>query len=74
MEELARIWGRNIKASRRALQLRQEDLAKLLDVEQSTVSRWEAGRQLPRDRHRAALARYLHRDVENLFPTMRQVA
>jgi transcriptional regulator with XRE-family HTH domain len=46
--EVARVWGARIKARRLLLRLTQTDLAKLMGVEQATVSRWELGEGMPR--------------------------
>lgn len=71
MEELHRIWGKNIERQRLALKLSQTQLAELVGVRQQTVSSWEAGENAPRDLHKIKLAEVLHRDVSEIFPIMR---
>ena len=44
-----------IKAIRERYNLRQEDLARLLNVRPSTVSRWEAGDRTPLQKHIRAM-------------------
>lgn len=73
-EELRRQWGTNIKLGRRALGMRQEDLADALGVRQSNVSRWEAAKTGPRDDMKARIAAVLHQDVRQLFPLFAKVA
>lgn len=52
--------GSRIRAARKAAGLRQLDLARMTGRDQSAVSRWERGRDLPTDpRVRAVLAREL---------------
>lgn len=40
-------FGEELKKRRKALGLRQEDLAKILQLDQSTISLWELGKCLP---------------------------
>lgn len=47
--------------------LRQEDVAKKLDVDQSTVSFWESGRFKPSRKYRKKLAKLYGLTVEELF-------
>lgn len=68
VEEHVRAWGKTIKVLREALGLSQEDLAKIVEVQQSSVARWEAGISAPRDKHKLRLAEALHTDVRVLFP------
>lgn len=60
-------WGLRIKAARIAAGLRQEDLAEILGIEQSQVSRWERGQNAPRDDLRQELARVLGVDPDSIF-------
>jgi transcriptional regulator with XRE-family HTH domain len=60
--------GENIRGGRSDLGLRQEDLAAVLRVRQSTVSKWERGLQMPREGMKARIAEILHKDVQALFP------
>lgn len=71
MEEVLREWGRNIKAGREALGLKQYELARLLDVSQASLCRWETGQNCPTDAHKLRIATALHQDVRQLFPLMR---
>ncbi len=71
MDETLRLWGTNIRHRRNALGMTQEQLAKILDVGQATISRWEAGDSEPRRKHKAELARVLSTDVAMLFPLTR---
>ena len=48
-----------VKAARRALGWRQEQVAARLGVSHTTVFRWESGRCVPSVEHRIALARLL---------------
>ena len=47
--------------------LRQEDVAKKLDVDQSTVSFWESGRCNPSRKYHKKLAKLYGCTVEELF-------
>ena len=47
--------------------LRQEDVAKKLDVDQSTVSFWESGRYKPSRKYHKKLAKLYGCTVEELF-------
>ena len=51
--------GEKIVALRRVLGICQEDLARQLGVDSSTLARWEQGRGQPSDRHRMKLTRFL---------------
>lgn len=73
-DEVKRQWGKNIQAGRSALGMRQEDLAGILRIRQSTVSRWERGLIAPRDGMKARIAQVLHQDVRQLFPLTRAAA
>lgn len=73
-DELRRDYGRNIRAGRVGLGMRQEDLAQILRVRQSTVCRWESGDVVPRDAMKVRLAQVLHQDVRQLFPLTRSAA
>ena len=65
------MWGRNIRLQREARGWCQEQLAANLDVQQGTVSRWEAGVLCPRDDHRDAIADLFKIDYTTLFPRAR---
>lgn len=47
--------------------LRQEDLAKKLDVDQTAVSNWELGKAKPLKKYHKKLARILKCSVDDLF-------
>ena len=51
--------GERIVAFRRALGIRQEDLARQLGVDPSTLVRWEQGKGQPSDRHQVNLTEFL---------------
>lgn len=72
MNERLRTWGANIKRCRLTLGMTQEQLADLVDVNQSSVQRWEGGLVAPKDDAKIALADALHQDVRMLFPLYRQ--
>lgn len=59
--------GRNIAAFRRSAALKQEQLAELIDVEISTVSRYETGATLPSLVTLAKLAEVLHCTMAELL-------
>jgi transcriptional regulator with XRE-family HTH domain len=73
-DELRRLYGSNIQDGRTTLGLRQEDLATVLRVRQSTVSRWERGLIVPRDAMKVRIAQVLHQEVRQLFPLTRAAA
>lgn len=68
MDEVLRLWGKNIEHFRVARELSQGDLAERLQVTQATVSRWESGLLEPRRAMKVKLARELGTDVAVLFP------
>lgn len=76
MEELRKIWGKNIELLRLGLTLTQEQFAAKLGVHQSTVARWESGDSAPRDRDKVRIADLDpgKRGVHQLFPLTRSVA
>jgi transcriptional regulator with XRE-family HTH domain len=59
--------GRNIAAFRRSAALKQEQLAELIEVEISTVSRYETGATLPSLVTLANLAEVLHCTMAELL-------
>lgn len=59
----------NVKALRQARKLTQAELAKLLDVDRSTVSQWEIGKNMPRAGMLIKLAKILKCDVDTLLCT-----
>lgn len=60
-------WGARIKAAREDRELTQTQLAELLGVEQTTVSRWEAGLTAPGPDRQVAIATLLGREWADLF-------
>lgn len=57
----------NIRIYREAAGLRQCDLAKKLDVDQTAVSNWELGKTKPLRKYHKKLARLLNCSVEDLL-------
>ena len=64
---LARRLGRNIAAFRRRAALKQEQLAELIEVEISTVSRYETGASLPSLVTLEMLAEAMHCTMSDLL-------
>jgi transcriptional regulator with XRE-family HTH domain len=60
--------GRKIKQARLRLHLRQEDLARRIEVEQSAVSNWELGKKSPDLENRIRLAAALDLSLGELLP------
>lgn len=56
-----------IKLARQQRGLSRRDVASRLNVDVTAVAAWETGRYLPRDAHRAALARLLEVDLSALL-------
>lgn len=67
MSKLAERWGEAIREARLAAGLTQEQLADRIDGEQTTISRWERGVDVPRDEMRMKVARALGVPVGELF-------
>ena len=57
----------NIRSFREAAGLRQSDLAKKLDVDQTAVSNWELGKAKPLRKYHKKLAKLLNCTVEELL-------
>lgn len=74
MDETPPLWGRNLAAAREAAGLTQKDLAEKLNVNWSTISRWEGGRMEPRLEPALRIAALLGVPVTELFPVDEQVA
>ena len=80
--ELARQWGINVRAFRRAHDSREgitptdgmRVMAESLGVSVATVSRWETGKMTPRDELKVEIAEYLDVDVRSLFPLVRRAS
>jgi transcriptional regulator with XRE-family HTH domain len=60
-------WGKRIAEARRRMGLTQAGLADLLNVAQSTVSKWENGTLAPDDASKFRLAETLDQSLEQLF-------
>ena len=50
-------FGKDLKKLRKRMGIRQEDLAKMLDVDPLTISRWERGERRPMPVHLRKLER-----------------
>ena len=59
--------GKRIRRLRETKGLSRHDLARKLRVDVSSIAGWEAGKRLPRDIHRARLARALECDLATLL-------
>jgi DNA-binding XRE family transcriptional regulator len=67
-ERLADLWGGRLAARRKELELTQDQLARIAGITQQTISNTEAGRHVPSDEVKIALARALgYEHVEDLF-------
>lgn len=65
-DDMSRV-GRRIYELRRALGLNQADFAKIVRVEQATVSRWESDKQLPEAPALVRLAKMANKSVEDFL-------
>lgn len=65
---LRSIWGKRLRAARKAAGLSQLELASLLGTIQEQISRWENGVYAPVDDMRPRLAKALGTTVADLFP------
>jgi DNA-binding XRE family transcriptional regulator len=59
VDELRRLWGRNIAARRKQLRLTQLELAKAVGVTQQTISAIEHGQHGPGDALKVRLVQHL---------------
>lgn len=57
----------NIKEFRKKLKLSQDDIAKMMNVKQNTISQWETGERTPNVLQGVKLAEILETTVENLY-------
>ena len=57
----------NIKELRKKMGFRQEDLAKKLFVDRSTIAKWETGEAVPKTGRLPKLARILCCTIEDLY-------
>jgi transcriptional regulator with XRE-family HTH domain len=60
--------GAVIAAARKALGLRQADLARIINVKQSSISQWESNKFTPELDSRILLAEALHLSLHDLMP------
>lgn len=67
MNDIAVLIGRRIRARRELLQMTQEQLAVLVGVEQTTVSKWETGETCPSRRNERALVKALNAQGTGMF-------
>lgn len=68
-DQLARMWGRNIKEQRDARGWTQENVANRLgDVTRQSLSKWEKGLSRPTPENQARLAGLFGMSVPMLFP------
>jgi len=61
------IVGTRIKRLRQTQGLSRQELARFLRVDVTAVAAWEAGKYMPREKHRAALSRALSTEIGILF-------
>ena len=57
----------NIQAKRNEVKLKQEDIARALDIDRSTVAKWETGRSLPWAELLVRLAKVLGCSIDELM-------
>ena len=57
----------NLKELREKANLTQESLAKLINVDRSTIAKWEAGEASPRSDKLPTLANVLNCTIDDLF-------
>lgn len=62
------LWGRRVRERRKALGLSQEQVARLADCTQVSISKIELGQSAPRDSTKVRVARALGCRVTDLFP------
>lgn len=74
MDETLRLWGDNLVRFRTLHGQTQEHVAAELQVDQSTIARWESGRHEPSRQMKVRLAEHYGTDVAILFPLTRPVA
>lgn len=68
MQELREEWGRNIVSRRHAAGWSQRVLARILDVDNALISRWELGKATPDDENKARIAGAFGLFVDEIFP------
>lgn len=57
----------NIQVKRTEANLKQEDIARALDIDRSTVAKWETGKSLPRAEMLVRLAKVLKCSIDELI-------
>lgn len=57
----------NIQGKRTAANLKQEDIARALDIDRSTVAKWETGKSLPRAEMLVRLSSVLGCSIDELM-------
>lgn len=67
LRTLKKLVGDRLKAAREAAGLSQDDVAQKLDVDQSRVSRWETGKNLPTGERRKRLIKLLRVSQDDIF-------
>ena len=65
--DVKRFWGAAIRRQRKVVGLTQAQLAKAVQVDQSSVSFWEKGQKAPSVEHQLAIAKALRVDPHVLF-------
>lgn len=65
---LGTIWGQSIRARRERIGLTQVQVAELAGISQPSIAQFEAGKFIPADRSKVALARALGTTPGELFP------
>ena len=61
------IISENIKSLRTSCQISQTELANLLDIDASTVAKWESGAAVPRTEKLPEIAKALNCEIADLF-------
>lgn len=64
----------NFKLARLQKGLRQVDLAKLVGVSESAVTKWETNRTRPRPEHREKIEKALGKPFDQLFDDIKEGA
>lgn len=61
-------WAETLRDRRKLLNLTQRQVAQAADISQQSINLFEAGRRIPADRTKVALARALGTSPGELFP------
>ena len=67
MGELSKKVGKRIKAIREGLNIKQYELAEMLDMEPSNLTRIESGYQMPKEENLVKIASILGVHIKDLF-------